>query len=61
MRKIPGRDAEGTCITAERQYNRMKERLAQGVIDREEIFMAMDALNMAHLAAIKENKRHLIR
>jgi hypothetical protein len=61
MKKDYGHDVETTCITAERQYDRMKVRLDQGIIDREEIVRAMDALNLAHLAAIKENKRHLIR
>jgi len=61
MKKINSHDAEGSCLVADRQYNRMKEQLDKGIIDREEIVRAMDALNLAHLAAIKENQRHLIK
>lgn len=61
MKKRYSHDPETSCITAERQYDRMKERLNRGIIDREEIVMAMNAMNLAHWAAIKDNKRHLIK
>lgn len=54
------RTVEDICLVAERQYQRMLDNVAKGVIDTQEICRAMDAVNESHRLALRENKRHLI-
>jgi hypothetical protein len=61
MKKKYDTHAEDLLFVAERQYQRMLERVNQGIIDRDEIVAAMSVINNAHYVAIKENKRHLIK
>lgn len=61
MKKKYSTNAEDRIFVAERQYQRMMERVGEGIIDKDEIVSAMTAINMAHYVAIKENKRHLLK
>lgn len=60
MKKKHKTNAEDRCFVAERQYQRMLERVNLGSIDRHEIVAAMTIINTAHYISIKENKRHLL-
>jgi hypothetical protein len=53
--------AEESLITAENAYARMKNNIENGVIYRDEIVRAMDAMNMSHRFCLKQDKRHLIK
>ena len=46
---------------AERQWERMKDLVENGICDRNCIISAMNQLNLAHKRALDEKKRHLIR
>ncbi len=60
MKKKQDNSTEDRCFVAERQYQRMMDRVNQGIADKEEIVMAIEAINIAHYIAIKQNKRHLL-
>lgn len=61
MKKRKDTHAEDVLFVAERQYQKMMESMEQGIIDRDEIYMAMTAINQAHYICVKDNKRHLIK
>ncbi len=61
MAKRKDTNVDDICFVAERQYQRMIGHIAEGIVDREEIVMAMDAVNIAHKLALKQNKRHLVK
>lgn len=61
LKKKKDTHAEDVCFVAQRQYQRMMENVEQGIIDRDEINMALTAINNAHHIAIKDNKRHLLK
>ena len=54
------RKVEDQLENAETVYKRVKEEMAQGIVDTIKISHAMGMLNGAHMRAIKENKRHLL-
>lgn len=61
MKKIKDTHIEDVCFVAERQYQRMLERVEEGIVNIDEIVAAMTIINQAHRVAIKENKRHLLK
>ncbi len=61
MKKRNETTVEDRLFVAERQYNRMMENTSNGIVDRDEIWRAMDAINVAHWMAIEQNKVHLLK
>lgn len=53
--------AEDRCFVAERKYQRMLDDVSNGKLDRYQIDHAMYDMNIAHLQAIEEKKRHLLK
>lgn len=61
MKKRKENTVEDRLFVAERQYQRMLENVSNGIVNREEIVMAMTVINTAHYIALKHNKAHLIK
>lgn len=55
-----------TCVEdqikcANSEWEKTKENVSKGIVDKDQIATAMGMLNGAHFRTIKENKRHLIK
>jgi len=61
MKKRNETTIEDRLFVAERQYNRMMENVNNGILDRDEILAAMNAINTVHYMAMRQNKAHLIK
>lgn len=53
-------DVEGRLQVAQRVYDRMIANVNQGIIDKEEIFLAMNEINIAHQICLKYGRIDLI-
>jgi hypothetical protein len=61
MKKRNENTVEDRLFVAERQYDRMMENVNQGIINRDEINLAMYTINIAHHLCLEQNKAHLIK
>ncbi len=51
---------EDRVKSADAQYQRMMDRVNQGIVDKDEMISAMTMINTAHYIALKENRRDLL-
>ncbi len=61
MKKKSVIKSEDRCFVADRQYQRMLDRVNQGICDRDEIISAITCIQTAHYIALKSNRRDLLK
>jgi hypothetical protein len=60
MKKTVGRPLEDVVKFCNEQYDKVKEKVYNGIIEKDEIVRALNMKNQADWKAILENKRHLL-
>jgi len=60
MAKRNENTVEDRLFVAERQYDRMMENVNQGIVNKDEINIAISGIQTAHYIALKQNPRYLI-
>ncbi len=51
---------EDRLFVANRQYDRMMENVKQGIVNKDEINVAISGIQTAHYIALKQNPRYFI-